>query len=529
MQNSISSKMCLSEDVKSIKLKRKILRKATKEMIGVIDSEIAQPKPDVDHLRTLLEKLLDKGQSLVALNHEIEVRTPLEHLEKEIKKSEDYKERIVASTSRVQRIIRTNEESSQVTAQKRKAIILSERAVEGDPTKNQEEISFYKSAIRYFLQIIKCDDYLERVEDLQEYLMKKDLPPPAKRLPPPPKPKNNDDKKFSFSHYRDEDTIALNLQIKDTIVREKPNVKWSDVAGLECAKQALKEAVIFPAKFPNLFTGTRTPWRGILLFGPPGTGKTHLAKAVATEAGNATFFSVSSSDLVSKWLGESARLIKSLFSMAKDCKPSVIFIDDIDSMCGCRDVDDSDSGRRVKTEFLVQMQGVGKENNGIVVLGATNTPWTLDSAIRRRFEKRIYIALPDHSARLSMFKIQMNTIPNELTEEDFEYLGEHTEGYSGCDITTVVREATMQPLKNVQAATHFKKVFKDFSYFFTPCSCTDLDSRAMTWMDVPEESLLEPAVSMSDLLKSLTNTKPTINEKDLKQLKKFCEDYGQQG
>ncbi|XP_061895492.1 vacuolar protein sorting-associated protein 4B-like isoform X2 [Entelurus aequoreus] len=374
---------------------------------------------------------------------------------------------------------------------------------------------------------MKCDDYLERVEELQEYLKKKDLPPSPKPLPPPAKP-NNYNKKYCSPYY-DEDTIALKLQIKDTIVSEKPNVKWSDVAGLESAKQVLREAVIFPAKFPNLFTGKRTPWRGILLFGPPGTGKTHLAKAVATEAGNATFFSVSSSDLVSKWLGESARLIRSLFTMAKDRKPSVIFIDDIDSMCGCRDMNDSDSGRRIKTEFLVQMQGVGNENDGIVVMGATNTPWILDSAIRRRFEKRIYIALPEQSARFAMFKIHMCSIPNELTEKNFEYLGAHTEGYSGCDINTVVREATMQPLKNVQAATHFKKVRKDFSDFFTPCSRSDVNARAMTWMDVPTQSLLEPAVSMSDMLKSLANTKPTINQKDLKQLKQFCEDYGQAG
>nr|XP_061834161.1 vacuolar protein sorting-associated protein 4B-like isoform X4 [Nerophis lumbriciformis] len=500
MSRSRSSTMCLSKDMESIKLKRKILRKATKQMIGLIDSEIAEPKPDVDHLSTLLAKLLDKGQSLLALNHEMEVRTSLDQLEKEIKKSENYKELIVASTSRAQRIIKKNEESSQVTAQKRKAIILSERAVEGDPTKNHEEISFYKSAILYFLHILKCDDYLERVEELQEYLKKKDLPPSTKPIPPPAKPKNKFSSRFSSSPYDDEDTIALRLQIKDTIVGEKPNVKWSDVAGLESAKQALREAVIFPAKFPNLFTGKRTPWRGILLFGPPGTGKTHLAKAVATEAGNATFFSVSSSDLVSKWLGESAR-----------------------------DMDHSDSGRRIKTEFLVQMQGVGNENDGIVVLGATNTPWILDSAIRRRFEKRIYIALPEQSARFSMFKIHMCSIPNELTEKNFEYLGEHTKGYSGCDINTVVREATMQPLKNVQAATHFKKVRKDFSDFFTPCSWTDVGAKAMTWMDVPTQSLLEPAVTMSDMLKSLTNTKPTISQKDLQQLKKFCEDYGQEG
>ena len=162
-------------------------------------------------------------------------------------------------------------------------------------------------------------------------------------------------------------------KLSDAIVIEKPNIKWSDVAGLEAAKEALKEAVILPIKFPHLFTGNRKPWRGILLFGPPGiyitspfnythlifvsgTGKSYLAKAVATEANNSTFFSVSSSDLVSKWLGESEKLVKNLFEMAREQKPSIIFIDEIDSLTSSRSDNESESARRIKTEFLVQMQ-----------------------------------------------------------------------------------------------------------------------------------------------------------------------------
>jgi len=138
---------------------------------------------------------------------------------------------------------------------------------------------------------------------------------------------------------------------------EKPNILWNDVAGLENAKESLKEAVILPIKFPHLFTGKRKPWRGILLYGPPGTGKSYLAKAVATEANNSTFFSVSSSDLLSKWLGESEKLVKNLFELARTNRPSIIFIDEVDSLCGARSDNESESARRVKTEFLVQMQG----------------------------------------------------------------------------------------------------------------------------------------------------------------------------
>jgi len=192
-----------------------------------------------------------------------------------------------------------------------------------------------------------------------------------------------------------------------------------------------------------------------LLYGPPGTGKSYLAKACATEA-NGTFFAVSSSDLVSKWLGESEKLVKQLFKMAREAKPSIIFIDEVDSLCGSRSEGENETSRRIKTEFLVQMQGVGNDMEGVLVLGATNVPWELDGAIRRRFEKRIYIPLPDIQARVGQFKIRLGHTPNELTEDDFMELGKATEGYSGSDITIVVKEAMMMPVRRCSTATKFR-------------------------------------------------------------------------
>ena len=176
----------------------------------------------------------------------------------------------------------------------------------------------------------------------------------------------------------DKDNNKLKEQLKDSIVHWGDlKVTWDDVAGLEAAKEALKEAVILPTKFPQLFEGEWKPWTGIMLYGPPGTGKSFIAKACASEA-QGTFFSIKSSDLLSKYLGESEKLISNLFKLAWEMKPSIIFIDEIDSVCGARKEGDHETMRWVKTEILIQMQGVGSNNDGVLVLGATNLPWEID-------------------------------------------------------------------------------------------------------------------------------------------------------
>ncbi|XP_035904388.1 vacuolar protein sorting-associated protein 4B [Anopheles stephensi] len=434
-----------------------------------------------------------------------------------------------------------------------KAIDIVTKATEEDRNKNYEEaLRLYEHGVEYFLHAIKyeaqgdkakdsirakCFQYLDRAEKLKAYL-KKGKKKPVKDgesgAAKDDKSKGNDS---SDSDSDDPEKKKLQAKLEGSIVIEKPSVKWSDVAGLEGAKTALKEAVILPIKFPHLFTGKRMPWKGILLFGPPGTGKSYLAKAVATEANNSTFFSVSSSDLVSKWLGESEKLVKNLFELARAHKPSIIFIDEVDSLCSARSDNESESARRIKTEFLVQMQGVGSDNDGVLVLGATNTPWILDSAIRRRFEKRIYIPLPDEHARLVMFKIHLGNTAHTLTEDNLRVLASKTDKFSGSDISIVVRDALMQPVRKVQTATHFKKVSGPSPVdkkticddLLVPCSPGDAGAFEMTWVDVPGDKLFEPPVTMNDMLKSLASTKPTVNEDDMKKLDKFTEDFGQEG
>ncbi len=320
------------------------------------------------------------------------------------------------------------------------------------------------------------------------------------------------------------------------ILTEKPNVHWEDIAGLDAAKAALKEAVILPIKFPNLFTGKRTPWRGILLFGPPGTGKTYLAKAVATEC-DSTFLSVSSSDLVSKWMGESERLVKQLFSIAREKKPAIIFVDEIDSLCGARGEGESEASRRIKTEFLVQMQGVGNDTTGVLVLAATNTPWALDPALRRRFERRIYIPLPDAEARKTMFKIHIGTTPCDLSEADLDKMASMTEGMSGSDISSVVRDALFEPVRKVQYATHFKHVMapsrKDPTQIIQhvmPCAPSDPDAFEMSWTDIPlDQALAVPDVTFRDFIWALNKTKKSVGKEDVDKSLKWMHEFGQEG
>nr|ANM86141.1 vacuolar protein sorting-associated protein 4 [Stygiella incarcerata] len=328
----------------------------------------------------------------------------------------------------------------------------------------------------------------------------------------------------------DEESEKMKNALSDAIVTEKPNVKWDDVAGLETAKDAIKEAVILPIRFPSLFTGKRTPWKGILLYGPPGTGKSFLAKAVATEA-DAMFFSVSSADLVSKWVGESEKLVRSLFNMAREQKPAIIFIDEVDSMCSSRSESESDSGRRIKTEFLIQMQGVGKDSDGILVLAATNLPWAIDSAIRRRFERRLYIPLPEAAARRRMFEIHIGDTPHSLGDEDFDYLADQTEGFSGSDISVLVRSALMEPVRTCQIATHFKKV-KDpetGTLLWTPCTPGATGAVEMGLMDVKEGELYPPKVGRLDFERALASARPSVGADDLKEYEKFTEEFGQEG
>ncbi|NIO21440.1 MAG: AAA family ATPase [Candidatus Aenigmarchaeota archaeon] len=227
--------------------------------------------------------------------------------------------------------------------------------------------------------------------------------------------------------------------IESMVISEKPTIKWEEIGGLTEAKKTLKEAIILP------FIGNKPAFvespRTILLYGPPGTGKTLLAKA-ASNTLNATFFEARTSSLLSKYFGESSKIISMLFEKARESQPSLIFMDEFDSIMISRDSGLQESTRRVVGEILTEIEGFNtRSEDKILLIAATNKPWDLDDAMISRFQRKVYVPLPDKSSRKRIFEIHLKgCVLHGMTHGK---LAEMSKGYSGRDIANVCREAIM--------------------------------------------------------------------------------------
>ncbi|XP_071503922.1 katanin p60 ATPase-containing subunit A1-like isoform X2 [Diadema antillarum] len=318
-----------------------------------------------------------------------------------------------------------------------------------------------------------------------------------------PSGEEGDEKKFDPVGY-DKDLVE---NLERDIVQRNPNVHWNDIAGLTEAKRLLEEAVVLPLWMPDYFKGIRRPWKGVLMVGPPGTGKTLLAKAVATECGT-TFFNISSSTLNSKWRGESEKLVRLLFEMARFYAPSTIFIDEIDSICSKRGTgSEHEASRRVKSELLIQMDGVSGPTAGedsskmVMVLAATNFPWDIDEALRRRLEKRIYIPLPEIEGREQLLRINLKEV---LLADDVNLTGiaEKMDGYSGADITNVCRDASMMAMRRRIQGLRPEEI-----------------------RNIPKEELNQPS-TQEDFVSALQKVSKSVGKEDLEKYDKWMAEFG---
>ncbi|PAV66014.1 hypothetical protein WR25_19444 isoform B [Diploscapter pachys] len=303
-------------------------------------------------------------------------------------------------------------------------------------------------------------------------------------------------------------------------ILDNTGVRLVDVSGCDTAKRALEEAVILPALNPSLFQGLRQPVKGILLFGPPGNGKTMLAKAVAHES-EQVFLNISASSLTSKWVGESEKTIRALFQVAKNAQPSIIFIDEIDSLLTARKDNETEVSRRMKTEFMVQLDGASSSTEDrILIIGATNRPYELDDAILRRFPKRILIDLPDERARAELLHktLAKHKMLDGLTDYDIRWIARSTDFYSNADLVALCKEAAMVPIRDMDR----NKIAKT-------------DGRKIRNLRVRDSKLygdfIYPFISfnfkVSDFKEALSSVKPSCNPKLMEELISFADRAGQ--
>lgn len=337
----------------------------------------------------------------------------------------------------------------------------------------------------------------------------------------------------------------IHQAIMDTMIAS-PGVAWDDIAGMEETKRELKSSVILPLKHPELFK-TIGAWNGFLLFGPPGTGKSMFGRAVATQSGSA-FFDIKPATIMQKYLGASEKYVEALFACARSMRNAIIFIDEVDALFNKRSDTESDSVRRIKTQFLTEMSQMNQnksQNGHVMVLAATNLPWGLDTAFQRRFEKRIYVGMPDgHAREVILRKEIVKHISIEPSGAVVQQLVAATDGLSGSDITTACRDARMEPVRIITDATHYRPMpdKKEGRQMWTPCSPGHAEAVEKNYDEIEASCIEPPPLSLvrtadtcllcyrvltprqKQAIKALTSAKRTVAAADVQRFDHWIRD-----
>uniref|UniRef100_A0A3B0MRD1 AAA family ATPase, putative n=1 Tax=Theileria annulata TaxID=5874 RepID=A0A3B0MRD1_THEAN len=402
-----------------------------------------------------------------------------------------------------------------------KAIELTKEAIDLDNRKEyKRSLDMYIRALQQWSMICKCNfldllfflgetdtnlrdkyfnkmkQYLERAENIKSYLnTTSSNQVPAKHKSDPTTTHDNE----YFNEF-------------ESLINKNSNeIQWDDIVGHDGVKIILKESILLPMKFPKLFSNKNIiNYNCILLYGPPGTGKTYLANALSNEF-KYHFLSISSSNILSKYYGESERYIRNLFNFCILKSPCVLFIDEIDSICNTRNVNQHEATNRIKTEFMIQINrkitvnnvklGLNNEGN-VLLLGSTNLPWLLDNAIIRRFEKRIYIPLPNQNNRFDLIKKLLTNVKHTLTDSDFLYMAENTNNFNCYDINILVKEIVLYALKKY--------------------------NNNESLLNISENDLIIPSINIEDAMEVLKDFRPSVVVDDIKLYEQWTQQHGTQ-